>query len=283
MPALENVRTRFALGAGGSLTLSPFDAAVAGGALSGRAVVTRIDPPGRLRWTGTLRGADLSQALRTFSPDATAKITGRVDLDAAITVDLSRRKLNARALSGTVSIVAHDLVFPGWDIVGALHDLGSGKTSLIDMLARLSGGSGARTARRGTPGATGAFTLAKATANLTRIPWKLGRILLQSEDLSARGAGTFDPVAGTVDLKLTVRLSRAVTTRLVSRAAILKNFRNARGQLVIPMTISGPTDAPKIAFDPVRAFDRTTSTTNKKKGSKTELIQDLVNGLLDKR
>ncbi|NOZ78159.1 MAG: hypothetical protein GXP48_03045, partial [Acidobacteria bacterium] len=155
--------------------------------------------------------------------------------------------------------------------------------SLIDMLARLSGGSGARTARRGASGATGAFTLATATANLTRIPWKLGRILLQSEDLSARGAGTFDPVAGTVDLKLTARLSRAVTARIVSRAAILKNFRNARGQLVIPMTISGPTDAPKIAFDLGRAFNHATSTTNRKKDRKTELIQDLANGLLDKR
>ncbi len=281
LPGLEKVRTAFALHPDGSLVLAPFAATAFDGALSGRLQINRIDPPGTLRFTGTLKNVNLAKALHAFSPDAAAKVSGLANANAAIAVDLSRPKLDARAISGKLTIAAHNLVFPGWDIVGALHDLGSGKTSLIGMLASFAGGSAAAPGTTSSSGGQGTFGRATATITLNQIPWKLSDLSLQAEDLTARGHGTFDPVGGRVDLDLTAHVSKLLTAQLVKRAGVLKNLKDAQGRLVVPLKISGPAAKPKITFDLSSALSHRGSKT-KKPGEKTKGIEDLINQLLQK-
>ena len=97
-----------------------------------KVVVAPVDPPGELRFTGTLRGASAGGLLVGFVEGAAEKIIGPTSVQTEIALDLTRDELDARALGGTVKLSSGQITLPGWDVEGKIAN------ELASRLARLN-------------------------------------------------------------------------------------------------------------------------------------------------
>jgi len=283
LPSLSSARADFRLAPNGRLVLRPLEAVVAGGRLAARVTLRPVAPPGVLRLRGTLSGVDVAALLAAFPAAAGAKVSGRADAEADVTVDLGLKTLDVRALGGRISLLTRDLEVPG---LGLMCDLraAAGGGSLLGAVAGLAGGS-----RRGSGSEGGGGTAretireARARIDLGAIPWKLDGIRVVTEDLTATGSGTLDPVGRMVELELRARLGAAASRDLVGRVSALGRLRDSRGRLVVPLTVKGPPAAPKVSFDLAAALAGRPAAGGKKRGPRTRLIEGLVQQLMKKK
>jgi len=130
LPSLATASTSFRLTPGGVLELRPFAAVLAGGKLAGRVSLKPAAPPGKLHLRGTVAGADLDALLADLPAASGAKISGRMDADADLAVDLSREALDIHALGGWILLTGHRLHVPGLSFTDDRRSAAGGKLLL---------------------------------------------------------------------------------------------------------------------------------------------------------
>ena len=282
LPSLATAGGHFRLTPGGVFELRPFTAVLAGGKLAGRVSLKPAAPRGKLHLRGTVAGADVAALLADFPAASGTKISGRMDADADLAVDLSREALDLHALGGWILLTGHGLRVPGLSFMDDLRSAAGGK-SLLKGLAGLATRSLAGGARKTASSGTEEIREARARVHLAAIPWKLTGIRIVTGDLTASGAGTLDPVARTVALKMRARLGVEASLDLVKRLPLLRNLEDASGRVVVPLNIAGPLASPKVEFNLQGALAGRSAAAGKKKGPRTELIEGLVNQFLKKK
>jgi hypothetical protein len=85
-------------------------------------------------------------------------------------------------------------------------------------------------------------------------PWRIERLGFETDEMAILGEGTFDPLAGAVDLDLTARLAREVSADLVRRVDELELLLDRDGRMTLPLEVGGALTAPAIRVDLVRAL-----------------------------
>ncbi|MCG6963479.1 MAG: AsmA family protein [Acidobacteria bacterium] len=283
LPPLENVSTVFRLRSNAVLEADPIAATLAGGALHLQAKVAPAAPPGALSLQGTLKGARLAALLAGFGKTHD-KLSGDIDATAELEVDLSRTTLDATTLGGRVEVTANQLELPGWDLVQALDKQLASSSSLLKGLAQiaLERAAGAPKPAGEQVAGAGAFERAAATIDLEHIPWRLTRLSLISPELSAAGAGTYDPVSGAVNVDLSAKLGPGVSKRLLAKVPPLRDLRDADGRVVLPLRISGAAASPSITFDLEQALAGKLQPA-KGDSDRTKLLKGLMDSLLKKK
>jgi len=271
VPPAENVRAAFELDRNGALEVRILGGTIAGGPATGVARLASIDPPGKLTFDGELQDAAFGAMLGGFV-DKAETITGPTGLKARVGLDLARPTLDARALSGRLDLDSRDVRFPGFDLERAVLAKLEEKLGPLAALAGLTG-QGQEAAKPDD----GRALLQSLTASVDfdRWPWGLERLTFAADDLSAAGAGTFDPEKGALALELTARLSPERTTRLVNKTKQLGRLVGPDGRLTLPLKVRGSLLSPSVEIDLGKALAGGES--------KQEAIQGLLEGLLERR
>lgn len=280
LPPIEGVQATFELDRTGELVVRVNEANVGGGPATGVARLSSIDPPGTLSFEGGLEDAVFGALLYGFLGESARTLTGPTGLNAALALDLGRPEIDARALSGRVDLSSQTVSLPGWDLEGAIRNKINEELKGLDVQSlienKLSGGS-KKSTDEGVPALNQVLDNLEASVDFDSWPWKLEKLALQADQLSANGSGTFDPVTGAVDLRFTARLDREKTAELVRQTDQLKYLVGSDGRLTLPLEIQGAMLSPSIGVDLGEAFS------NQLGGEKTEdKIKGLIKGLLDR-
>ncbi len=281
LPPLENVETTFELSRRGVLTVRLEQGTAAGGPVTGVARLSSIDPPGQLTFDGGLQEAVLGSLLAGFAGEQARKIAGATGVQANVGLDIGRPEIDARALSGRVSIGSKQVGLPGWDLERAIGKTIDEKLSGGGALAALLGQEPPESKSRVAAGraqelAQRALESLEAQVDFDRFPWGLERLALVAGDLSATGNGTFDPIASVVRLKLAARLAPEKTKVLVAKTEVLQSLVDGQGRLTLPLEVEGALTAPSIRVDLSQALG------SLEKEKKKEAVQRLVEGLFDR-
>ena len=281
LPPVEQVRARFALDRQGALEVTVLEGTVAGGPAKGVARLSSIDPPGVLGFDGGLDQAQFGALLEGLIGEQARKISGPTGLSANLALDMGAKQIDARALSGRVDLSSREVSLPGWDLEGSIRrkiDEKLTELNLKELVEQKLGRKVQEPAQpNAPPAATTVFDGVAAGVDFNALPWKLDKLSLESEHLSASGAGTFDPLAGTVDLRFTARLDPKKTAELVARTKQLQLLVDDSGQLTLPLHLEGSMLAPSIGVDFGKAFSvRLESEDTQKK------VKDLLKGLIDR-
>lgn len=223
--ALEDARTTFRLERD-TLTLDPFDFTAYGGRERGRVVVALGGAAASYSVRTSIRGLDVARALRATT-EMKDVLAGRAELAG----DLRGRGHSAeeveRTVSGTVKLSVTDGVIRNFPILAAL-DRALGITESTGNDTRFESLSGTATVGGGKA----------RTSDLT----------VRAGELTLAGAGTmgFDH---SLSLRVTARLSPALSQRLAGRVGLAGALGGGGGGLAIPVTITGTTTAPTISVD----------------------------------
>jgi hypothetical protein len=281
LPPARQVRARFALDREGALEVTVLDGTVAGGPAKGVARLSSIDPPGVLGFDGGLDQAQFGALLEGLLGDQAKRISGPTGLSADVALDMGAQQIDARALSGRVDLSSKEVSLPGWDLEGSIRrkiDEKLTELNLRDLVEKKLGGRAQEKSQPNAPAApTTVFDGVELGIDLNAIPWKLDKLSLDTEHLRASGGGTFDPLAGTVDLRFTARLDPKKTAELVARTEQLKLLVDDSGQLTLPLHLEGAMLSPSIGVDFGKAFSvRLESEDTQKK------VKDLLKGLIDR-
>ena len=279
LPPAKDVRASFDLDRRGVLEVRVLEGTVGGGPASGVARLSSVDPPGVLSFDGGLEQAAFGALVEGFLGESAQRITGPTGLAADLALDMGRPEIDARALSGRVDLFSRQVGLPGWDLEGAIRrkiDEQLAELDLEQLVERRLGGKSEE------PGAAAAgpatvFDDLGVSIDFDSWPWKLERLTLAADHLSASGAGTFDPIEGLVDLRFTARLDRQRTAELVQKTQQLKLLVDSNGQLALPLHLEGAMLSPAIGVDLGQAFSlRLDSEDTKKK------VEGLLKGLIDR-
>jgi hypothetical protein len=270
LPPIEDVAAEFGLTPSGALTVTVLEGRIGGGPVQGTARLVPIYPPGKLTFDGGLQEAVLGQLLAGFIGPGAEQITGMTQLDASVGLDLSNEALDARALSGQLELDSSRVSLPGWDLEGALHRQLSEKLGSLAALAGLQEGGEQNT------GEDELLDDVKAKLDFDQWPWRVQRLALSANKVSADGQGTFDPIAGVVQFEFEARLTREETNALVAKNGELRYLVDDQGRLAVPMRIEGPLMAPTISADLEDALSEGLEREAEDK------LKDLVKGLLDR-
>ncbi len=243
LPAVRDARVTFSLDPSGGLSATLAGGTFAGGNVTGTVGLAPVSPPGTLGVDARLRDAHVAELLRSVGSTQADRITGRASGAVRLTADLSRGLPGPGDLRGSLDATLADLTLPGWDLLSAVTaQLGKGG-SWKEMLQAVAG------TQQETAAGPATFREARLEATLAGIPWTVRRLDLDGGDLTAAGSGTFDPVTGTVDLRLEARLGPDQSRRIVRNASFLASLQDDRGRLVVPVTVGGPLTAPAISVD----------------------------------
>ena len=280
LPPAKNVRASFELDRRGALEVRVLEGTVGGGPASGVARLSSVDPPGQLTFDGGLEQAAFGALIQGFLGESAQRITGPTGVVADLALDLGRPEIDARALSGHVDLTSRQVSLPGWDLEGAIRrkiDEKLAELNLKELAGRRLGGPAERPTAD-APGPATVFDDLGAAIDFDAWPWKLERLTLAADHLSASGAGTFDPLEGRVDLRFTARLDRERTKELVQKTKQLELLVDPSGQLALPLHLEGAMLSPSIGVDVGQAFSvRLDSEDTKKK------VEGLLKGLIDRR
>ncbi len=277
VPPAENVRAAFELDQAGALEVRILGGTIAGGPATGVARLSSIDPPGKLTFDGELQDAAFGALLGGLVERAET-ITGPTGLKVNVGLDLARTTLDARALSGRLDLDSRDVRFPGFDLEQAVLGKLEEKLGSLAALAALVGkkaSAGAEPAKEDSGGPRELLETLTASVDFDRWPWGLERLAFEASDLSAAGAGTFDPEAGAVSLELTARLSPEKTERLLARSGSLRSLVDRDGRLALPVKVRGALPAPSVEVDLRRVLGGEGATTG-------DAVQGLLEGLFDR-
>jgi len=247
LPPIRKATAKFRYMEDGRLKITSARGSLAQGSLDGKVALAPLSPPGALSVTAKLGGADLQELLLAFAIPRAREITGSATADVTLRTDLSSGIPGPASLRGKVGATVTDLGIPGWDIVSTVTtQLGRGG-SWKDMLRALSS---SKEEKKKKPSARKvSFQRAHVTIVMDGLPWKVPALELFSPELAARGSGTFDPVRGSVSVRLDCRLDKTLSKKLVEKASFLSSLQGADGRLVIPTTVRGPITDPAISVD----------------------------------
>ena len=288
LPAVRDVEATFELDRAGRLEVLVEKGNVGGGPLTGVASIDPIHPPGTLRFEGGIRDAVLGSLLSGMIEQG-ERVSGPTGLSADVGLDLGGPTLDARALTGRIDLDAREISIPGWDLEGAIRSkideklasLGGAAGLLEGELAKRLGndsaGSGAANAAAGEV-VEQLLDSVQASIDFDRWPWGLENLSLAAGGLTSTGGGSFDPVAGLVDLSVTSLLSRQRTARLVEEHSTLRALVDEQGRLSLPLHIEGPLLSPSVGVEFGDALARQLDTDNPE-----EAVKGLLKGLLEKK
>ncbi len=273
MPPAHDVKSRFRLGIDGAVELDLLEGSVAGGPLRGTVRLDRLDPPGTLTFDGKLAEAALGSLIDGLVQGAGQKISGPTGLDAKVRLDLARSTLDARSLGGRLELGAVGVSLPGWDLERAI------RRAIEERLGRLasivSSVEDAPTDRADVPRL---FDRLDAVVDFDELPWTLERFVVVTSDLSSTGRGEFDPITGSLDLRLDSRWSVESSSRLVERYPYMRQLVRDDGRIAVPLTLRGNVLSPKIDVE-LRELLQIPSDSKDRK----EAIKDLLKGLIDRK
>ena len=111
-----------------------------------------------------------------------------------------------------------------------------------------------------------------------RWPWGIEELAVAAGNVSASGNGSFDPIEGRVDIRLTSRLAAEKTAELVRKNKELRYLVDDKGRLSLQLRVHGPLIEPSIDVDlDIEDILRD------QLGEKTEdALKGLIKGLLDR-
>jgi uncharacterized protein involved in outer membrane biogenesis len=213
---------------GSRLTADPVVCRAYGGAQRGRFRVT-LGPPVAWSLVGRVEHLDVNAFL-------SANTSAKDRLSATGQLDLNLRAAGApleRALTGTLAARL---------VKGVIHDFPL--LAAINQALGVTGGGGRDTA----------FEELSATLAVGGGKASTRNLLLKMGELTVSAAGVlgFDQ---RLDLEGQVTLSPARTAGLTGKAGELRNLRNDRGELEIPLTVTGTVSAPSINVDLARMLE----------------------------
>jgi hypothetical protein len=278
LPPTRDVEAAFDLNREGALEVRLVDGVVGGGPAKGVARLSSIDPPGALSFDGGLQDAILGALLQGFLGDSAQTITGPTGLNAALALDLGRDEIDARALSGRLDLESQQVSLPGWDLEGAIRRKIEERLEGLDLsslVERKLSGDKKKSRSEGGVETTRVLDNLAVSVDFDSWPWKLEELAIQADGLTASGDGTFDPIAGSVDVDFTAWLDEVKTTELVRKTDELKVLVDNRGRLTLPLRIRGSMLSPSIGVDLGKAFSASLGDDEKK-----EAVKGLLKGLL---
>ncbi len=272
MPPVRDVKGRFRLGVDGAVELDLLEGNVAGGPLRGTVRIDRIDPPGTLTFDGKLAEAALGGLIDGLVEGAGQKVSGPTGLDAKVRLDLARSALDARSVGGRLELGADQVSLPGWDLEGAIRD------AIEKRLGRLASiASHIEDAPPEQADAPRLFDRLEAVVDFDDLPWTLERFDVATSGLSSTGRGHFDPITGSLDLRLDSRLSVESSSRLLKRYPYLKPLARDDGRIALPLTLSGDVLSPAVDVELGELLQIPDGGKERK-----EAIKDLLKGLIDR-
>jgi AsmA-like protein len=216
----------------GRFTLKPLSVQMFGGAFQGRLDAETGGPLPVLKLNGSVSGLDVAQVLKSSGSAGglTGRLSGTITVvgigdDAAALMRTAHGTIDAAVANGTV---------PHLDMVRTVV-LAFGKPS-GDVR-----GSGSAFTRLG-----GTFALANSTLTSDSLA-------LESRDFDMRGHGTLRVDSGVVSARTDVALSRDLTAQA---GTDLRRYAQEDGRVVVPATIGGTLDAPRVSLDVAAATRR---------------------------
>jgi hypothetical protein len=255
LPAVEALRSTFALDRSGALDVQISEAQVGGGPLVGTARIDSIQPLGMLTFDGSLENAVLGTLLTGFVGEQASEIHGPAGLRAAMSIDLTREVIDASALGGRLELSASDVTAPGWDLENELDTKLGEKLASIRQIRSLIDELRGREPQTQEPGASDAGDIRKdlldrlgLKLDFNALPWTLDAFRLDAGQFGATGVGSFDPISGAVDVELTARLDEQRTAELVGKYDELDVLVD-RGRLTVPLHVSGPLLGPAVGVE----------------------------------
>jgi hypothetical protein len=279
LPEATDVRAAFKLTRQGKLVLTILDASVGGGPLEGEVRIDSIEPLGKLTFAGEVSGASLGTLLGGFIDRAPERLAGPAALSGNVVVDLGAPTLDAASIGGSLALGAADVSLAGWDLESAFREtLRAELGKLADVAALVDPDARKALEPDASGGAAPTSRLLErlaADVSFDRLPWDLSALELRSGGITARGRGSFDPVAGTVELVCDAELDDELTGRYVQRYPQLHSLVNERGHLSLPMRLDGPLMQPQVGLEVGRLVPGAEEP--------EEAVEELIKGLLDRK
>lgn len=235
----------------GRVALAPLAFGTLGGRLDGSLTADTSQRVPQLTLGGRVEGLDVAQLLAAggYAGGITGRLGGRVDLTASGT---ATRDL-LRTARGSLQAAVTDGSIPGLDLVRTIV-LAFGKPS-----GAPAEGSGSAFSRLG-----GTFTLAGGTLTSDDLA-------MASRDFDLTGRATFSLTSGDLSGRADVRLSKELTAQA---GTDLRRFTQEEGRIVVPATISGTLQEPRVSLDVADATKRAIG--NELKRRTKGLIDDLL-------
>jgi hypothetical protein len=191
-------------------------------------------------------------------------------LQGELAIDLGSGVPEAGSLGGSLVLGAEQVDLAGWDVRGALRDSIRRRLGKLGQLAEaVDPGQQPEDPKRRL------LDRLSARISFDELPWTLESLELASGGMSAIGAGSFDPAAGSVDLELTVELDEAATSAFLARQPALRRLVDDRGRLTLPVRIAGPMTGPRLEPDLARL-------TGLPKSEPKAAVKKLLKGILDR-
>jgi len=271
LPVVRDLRARFILNRAGVLEVRVREGTLGGGKLTGTVRLDSLDPPGKLTLEGEIEQAVLGQLLAGMVDGAAGRIGGPTSIEARMALVIGE-PFDARSLGGRLKLSARQVNIPGWELNNAIErTLESKLGSAAGLVASLLGSEpDEKPSERSA--VEELFQSMTATVDFDAWPWKLDNVSLSAGDVTAVGAGTFDPLAGRVDFKLTSSLDQARTAEMVRKTKELRLLVDKQGRLTLPLHVEGRLMAPSIDVDLGDALLRGDTT--------EEAVRGLLEGLL---
>jgi len=252
MPPATDIVAEFDLNRAGALEIRLLEGSLGGGPIEGVATMASIDPPGTLRFEGSLREAGLGQLLAGFVPGASERILGPTSADVSVGLNLGGDTFTLRDLGGKFRLEAEQVSLPGWDleaaVLGRLHDELGALSQLAalfdsDLASRLDEPA---TADRSTEPILDKLGLG---LDFDSWPWRLRNFRLVSGDLRAVGRGSFNPDSGAVQAELIAHFNPRRSAELVEKNSQLRYLLDDRGRLSLPLGVGGSLMSPSFSVD----------------------------------
>jgi hypothetical protein len=181
-------------------------------------------------------------------------------------------------LSGRLDLESQQVSLPGWDLEGGIRRKIEERLEGLDLsslVERKLSGDKKKSRSEGGVETTRVLDNLAVRVDFDSWPWKLEELAIQADGLTASGDGTFDPIAGSVDVDFTAWLDEVKTTELVRKTDELKVLVDNRGRLTLPLRIRGSMLSPSIGVDLGKAFSASLGDDEKK-----EAVKGLLKGLL---
>ena len=225
-----------------------------GGTFRGRLGADTRGAAPALRLTGEVAGLDVTQVLQ--SSGSPGGVTGRLTASLALQGSGGDAASLLQAARGSLSATITDGTLPHLDLVRSVV-LAFGKPSGVPP-------EGAGTAFKRLGG-----TFALASATLTS-----DNLTLASRDLDAQGRGSFNLESGTVDARADVVLSPELTAQ---SGTDLRRYAQENGRVIVPATVTGRLNAPRLSIDVAAATRRAVGNELKRRAT------DFLSGLFKKK
>lgn len=224
-----------------------------GGTFKGRLDADTHGATPLVRLTGAIAGVDVAELMKHSG--AAGGITGRLGGTVSLAASGGDGAALLRSAKGTIAAVVSDGSMPKLDLVRTVV-LAFGKPS------GTGGGSGTHFTRLG-----GTFALTAGTL-------RSEDLALQSPDFDTAGRGSLTIESGAVDARADVVLSKELTDQA---GTDLRRYAQEDGRVVVPATVTGTLNQPRIFVDVAAAARRALGNELKRRAT------DFLGGLFKKK